>query len=114
MNSEQLELLVFSAMKTELKSVVNLGALIGFLLGLFNLLHACGLTSFYSESNRSSCKESPGSKNFRRKPPPPTEAGVFCGIAVLFTAPHIRIGERSSMRFYASIWKASYSDALSG
>ena len=25
-------------MKTELKSVVNLGALIGFLLGLFNLL----------------------------------------------------------------------------
>ena len=38
MNSEQLELLVFSAMKTELKSVVNLGALIGFLLGLFNLL----------------------------------------------------------------------------
>ena len=38
MNSEQLELLVFSSMKTELKSVVNLGALIGFLLGLFNLL----------------------------------------------------------------------------
>lgn len=38
MSSEQLEILVLSAMKTELKAVVNLGALIGLLLGLFNLL----------------------------------------------------------------------------
>ena len=37
MDGKELESLVLSAMKTELKAVVNLGALIGFLLGLFNL-----------------------------------------------------------------------------
>ena len=38
MNNEQLEQLVLSTMKTELNSVVRLGALIGFLLGLINML----------------------------------------------------------------------------
>ena len=35
---EELETLVLSVMKHELQMVVNLGAFIGFLLGMFNLL----------------------------------------------------------------------------
>lgn len=38
MSCEELEHLVLSAIRTELQAVVNLGAVIGFLLGLFNLL----------------------------------------------------------------------------
>ncbi len=38
MSNEQLEQLVLSAMKTELSAVVNLGAVIGFVLGLVNTL----------------------------------------------------------------------------
>lgn len=38
MNNEQLEQLVLSTMQTELNAVVRLGALIGFLLGLVNML----------------------------------------------------------------------------
>ncbi len=37
MDNEQLETLVLSTMKTELRAIVNLGALIGFLLGLINI-----------------------------------------------------------------------------
>lgn len=38
MDNEQLENLVMTAMKTELKSVVNLGAVIGLILGLINMV----------------------------------------------------------------------------
>ena len=38
MDVKELERLVLSVMKHELNAIVNLGALIGFLLGLFNLL----------------------------------------------------------------------------
>ena len=37
MDGAQLEQLVMSAMKTELRAVINLGALIGLLLGLVNM-----------------------------------------------------------------------------
>jgi uncharacterized membrane protein YheB (UPF0754 family) len=38
MENEQLEKLVMSTMKTELSAIVNLGALIGLVLGLINML----------------------------------------------------------------------------
>ena len=38
MSSEELEHLILSAIRTELRAVVNLGAVIGLLLGLLNLL----------------------------------------------------------------------------
>ena len=38
MDNEQLEKLVLSTMKTELGAIVNLGALIGLVLGLVNML----------------------------------------------------------------------------
>lgn len=38
MEVEEVETLIFSIMKKELAAIVNLGAVIGFLLGLFNLL----------------------------------------------------------------------------
>lgn len=38
MSSEELEVLVLSVMKKELNTIVNLGALIGFMLGLLNIL----------------------------------------------------------------------------
>ena len=38
MQPEELERLVLSVMKKELNSVVSLGALVGFILGLLNLI----------------------------------------------------------------------------
>ena len=38
MDVEEMERLVQSVMKKELSTIVNLGALIGFVLGLFNLI----------------------------------------------------------------------------